>query len=139
MSAPGIQLGSEPHFSYFQPDVREYLQKLEQAVVSNNLAAARHAYAQLQKSVDPSTPHATNRLGAQASAQVSAELQTIGKALESGQLSEAGDALRELRKTMTANQVPPQSRTSESEPANGETASETEHSSDSRPNLNVRA
>lgn len=147
MSAPGIQLGTELHLSYFQPDVREYLQKLEQAIVADSLSAARQAYAQLQKSVAPSTSQAIGHGNAQASLQVRERLQTLGQALESGQLSEAGSALAELRAKMrfaaaegTASQVPSQSSTSENQSASAGTANRPDvPGSDSGRNINVRA
>jgi len=51
MSAPGIQLSSQPYLTYFQPTIRQYLQSIKDAVVSNNLPAARQAFTQLSKAI----------------------------------------------------------------------------------------
>jgi hypothetical protein len=55
MSAPGIQLNSTPHLIYVQPTIQQYLQGIKEALVSNNLPAARQAFTQLTKAVPSSS------------------------------------------------------------------------------------
>ena len=93
MSAPGVQLSSETHISCFQPSVRQYLQQIEQAVISKNVPAAQQILGQLEKTVATST----SASGGQFSGQVVSDLQKIGAALAAGDLDAAGRAVDELR------------------------------------------
>ena len=99
MSAPGIQLNSAPLITYFQPSIRQYLQNIKEAVMSNNLPAARQAFAQLTKAV----PTSSQGSGAQANelaARVSQGLHALGSALNAGDLSRASQAVGELRQNI---------------------------------------
>ena len=101
MSAPGIQLSSQPQLSFFQPTVRQYLQSVEQAVISNNLQAAQQALGSLQKALQSSSGlggHSTKQL----SEKVGAALQAVGSALKSGDPEQATEALGELRQTLAS-------------------------------------
>jgi len=134
MSAPGIQLNSAPQISYFQPDVRQYLQKIEQAVTSNNLPAARQAFASLSKAVQ--SPATANRVQGQreehAAQSVSNNLQGLGQALDAGDLHEAGRVLQGLQQNLKARAQESASNAPAAEPE-VETGEGPEES-----NLNVR-
>ena len=90
---PGIHLG------YFEPTVDQYLKKIEQAVTAHDLSGAQHALTQLEKMMSnsaPPTPGAGTK-----SALVLGDLGSIGAALGSGDLAVAGQALNELRDSLS--------------------------------------
>lgn len=101
MSAPGIQLGSAGRLTFFEPSVRQYLQQVEQAVVSQNLTAAQQAFAQLEQRVRALTPSTVRTSASQFPVRSVGELGNVGAALESGDLSAAGRALAELREKIS--------------------------------------
>ena len=51
MAAPGIQLNSQIQLTYFQPTVDQYVEKIKQAVASQDKTAAEQALEQLEKAV----------------------------------------------------------------------------------------
>jgi len=109
MSAPGIQLSSDARVTYFEPSVRQYLQKIEQEVASNNLPAAQKAFEQLDKTVRNSAPASAKKAADEPSAQVIDNLQSIGKALQSGDVSGAAQAVGALREQFSVPSVGEQS------------------------------
>ena len=131
MSAPGIQLSSEAQFTYFEPSVRQYLQNVEQAVVSQNVATARQAFSQLDRTVRAAALSSARVFGSQHSEQVISHLQTVGAALESGDLPAAGRALNELQQHLSGSPAREAGQTG------GDTPAENDSSESSR-NLNVR-
>ncbi len=139
MSAPGVQLNSAPHLTYFQPTIQQYLQSVKEAVMSNDLPAARQAFTQLTKAVPlPSR-------GAQASevaTRISQGLQAVGNALEAGDLSAAGQAVGELRQNLQSAPNSPadqqQSAVAESPSRDASDVSPSDNSSPEGPNLSVR-
>lgn len=98
MSAPGIQLSPEPHLTYFQPTIRQYLQSIKDAVASNNLPAAQQAFAQLAKAVPAPArgSSATNEIAAR----ISQSMQTLGQALETSDLAAAQQAIAGLHRNI---------------------------------------
>lgn len=99
MSAPGIQLYSSTETKYFEPDVRTYVQKIEQAVVSNNLPVARQAFEQLDKLVSSSTA-VGGRAGSSHTAELAHKVAVLGQALTAGDIDTAANALVGLRQTL---------------------------------------
>jgi hypothetical protein len=95
MSAPGIQLNSEPQLTHFQPTIRQYLQSVVEAVMSNNLPAAQQAFAQLTRNI-PSPAAASGSQKTELATRVQQGVQVLGKALETGDLSAAQQAVGEL-------------------------------------------
>jgi hypothetical protein len=96
MSAPGVQLSSEPYLTYFQPTIRQYLQGIRDAVASNNLPAAQQAFTQLAK-VIPSPAPGTRVQTNEFAARISQGVQVLGEALQTGDLSAAQQAIAGLR------------------------------------------
>jgi hypothetical protein len=142
MSAPGIQLNSQPHLTYFQPSIPQYLQSIKEALMSNNLPAARQAFAQLKKAI-PSPSQASGGRTNEVGAGIGQGLHAVGKALEAGDLSGAEQAVGELRQHFPAasdGQPHPQQGIAAESTANNapDVSSEDGSSSDSGPNLNVR-
>lgn len=138
MSAPGVQLSSEPQFTYFQPTIREYLQSIRDAVGTNNLAAARQAFAQLTKVVPAAVQGATDNAN-ELAAHVGQGMQALGHALETSDLEGAQYAVAGLRtsiQSMSEEQVQKQSSVAAEAGSSGETAVSAR---DGGPNLNVRA
>jgi hypothetical protein len=140
MSAPGIQLNSEPHITVVQPTIQQYLQGVREAVMSNNLAAAQQAFAQLQKAIPSPAQESGGRSNAFA-ARISQGVQAVGNALEAGDLPGAEQAVAELRQSFqsASDRQASQQRVaaesvSSSAPAN---SSEDDSGSDSRPKLSV--
>jgi hypothetical protein len=141
MSAPGIQLNSEPHLSYFQPTIQQYLQGIKEAVMSNNLPAAQQAFAQLQKAI----PALSQESGGQSNAfaaRVSQGVQAVGTALAAGDLAAAEQAVGEIRQNFQSasdkQASQPQSVAAESVSTDDRAASSEDDSSDSGPNVSVR-
>jgi hypothetical protein len=141
MSAPGIQLNSEPHLTFVQPTIQQYLQGIKEAVMSNNLPAAQQAFAQLQKAV----PSPSQESGGHSNAfavRISQGVQAVGNALEAGDLPGAEQALGELRQSFQsasdrqASQQQSVAAESVSTSAPVDT-SEDDGGSDSGPKLNV--
>jgi hypothetical protein len=93
MSAPGIQLNSEPQLTHFQPTIPQYLHSVAEAVMSNNLPAAQVAFAHLTKTL-PTSAIASERTAL--ATRVQQGVQVLGKALETGDLSAARQAVVEL-------------------------------------------
>jgi ribosomal protein S20 len=141
MSAPGIQLNSQPQLTYVQPTLRQYLQSIKEAVMSNNLPAAQQAFAQLQKAL-PSQSQGSAGQTNEAATRISQGLQAVGTALEAGDLSGAEQAIGELRQNIQSasdGQAHQQKSVAEPVSSNGpEVSLEDGNSSDSGPNLNVR-
>jgi soluble cytochrome b562 len=96
MSAPGIQLILESHVTYFQPTIREYLQGIRDAVASNNLSAARQAFAQLAKAIPVSAQRAGGRAN-ELPTHMSQGMQLLGRALDASDLAAVQHAVVELR------------------------------------------
>jgi hypothetical protein len=141
MSAPGIQLNSEPQLTYVQPTLRQYLQSIKEAVMSNNLPAAQQAFAQLQKAL----PFASQGSGGQANeaaTRISQGVLAVGNALEAGDLSGAEQAIGELRQNIQSasdGQAGQQKSVAGPVSSNGlEVSPEDGNNSDSGPKLNVR-
>ena len=99
MSAPGIQLNSDLSPRYFRPDLREYLQGVEKAVVSANLEGARQAFAHLSKVVETALSGGTHS-GNEHAAKVQQGVDSVAAALQSGDLGEAGRAISQLRQRL---------------------------------------
>jgi|SRR5271166_67375 len=140
MSAPGIQLSSQPYLTYFQPTIRQYLQSIKDAVVSNNLPAARQAFTQLSKAI-PSPAQGNSGETHEFAVRISQGVQDLGQALEAGDLGAAQHAVGGLR-TEIQSISDAQSRKQES--VAEETASSTGPAEDGSiagggTNLNVRA
>lgn len=102
MSAPGVQLYSPVQGNYFEPDVRAYIQKIEQAVVSNNLAAAQQAFVQLDTLVHEYPP-AASKAGGWQSPEAAKSVAAIGQALKEGDLDGAATALAGLRANLSVS------------------------------------
>jgi|SRR5271165_4499076 len=135
MSAPGIQLSSEPQFTYFQPTIRQYLQGIRDAVGSNNLAAARQAFAQLTKAVPAPTQGVSGKAD-ELAARVGQGMQALGQALETSDLAAAQQAVAGLRTSFQSiSDEPVQNQRSVAE----ESGSSNGAGSDGGPNLSVRA
>jgi hypothetical protein len=141
MSAPGIQLNSQPHLTFVQPTIQQYLQGIREAVMSNNLPAAQQAFAQLQKAI----PSPSQESGGQSNAfaaRISQAVQAVGKALDAGDLSGAEQAVGELRQSFQsvsdrqANQLQRVAAESVSASAPAD-SSEDDSNSDPGPKLNV--
>lgn len=96
MSAPDIQLYPSAQTKYFEPDVRTYIQKVEQAVVSNNFPAARQAFEQLDKSVRESKARG-GKAEIRRSPEVTQSLGDVSEALKEGDAHAATSALARLR------------------------------------------
>jgi hypothetical protein len=141
MSAPGIQLNSQPQLTYFQPTVRQYLQSIKEAVMSNDLTAAQQAFAQLIKAA-PSLSPGSGEQAIELATRVSRGLQAVGSALKAGDLPGAGEALGELRQTIQPVAEHPaveQSVVAELASQNSSQVPSDGPSSDQGPNLSVRA
>jgi hypothetical protein len=140
MSAPGIQLNSEPHLPQVQPTVRQYLQSIKDAVASNNLSAAQQAFAQLTKAL-PFPAQATSGETNEFATHISQGMQALGQALETGDLAAAQQAVGGLRTNMpSVPDAQAQRQSVATEPASeiGSDVS-SEDGSSAGPNLNVRA
>jgi hypothetical protein len=143
MSAPGIQLSSQPLVTYFRPTIRQYLQGIKDAVALNNLPAARQAFAQLTKAV----PSAAQRTSAQASelpTRVAQNMQALGSALEAGDHSAVQQAVAELRANLQSmsDEQGQQRQSAAAEPvaASGSEGAHADGSiSEAGPNLSVKA
>ncbi len=138
MSAPGVQLNSAPHITYFQPTIQQYLQGIKEAVMSNDLPAAQKAFAQLTKALPlPSPGGKTSEV-----AGIGEGLQAIGNALEAGDLSGAGEAVAALRQSFQSesNGRPHQQQipVAESPSTSSDASSGDSPSSEQGPNLSVR-
>jgi hypothetical protein len=101
MSVPGIQLDSAPYFTYFQPNVRQYLQEIKETVMSGKLPEAQQALARL-KSIVPSTAELGSGQTTDLAHQMSLGLQAVGNALDAGQLPAARQAIEELGQSFQA-------------------------------------
>jgi len=136
MSAPGIQLSSEPQLTYFQPTIRQYLQGIRDAVGSNNLAAARQAFAQLTKAVPAPTQGVSGKAD-ELAARVGQGIQALGQALETSDFAAAQQAVAGLRTSFQSISDEPVQKQAivaeESGSSNGAGVS------DGGPNLSVRA
>jgi hypothetical protein len=95
MSVPGIQLDSAPYFSYFQPNVRQYLQGIKEAVISGNLPEAQQAFDRLNSLV-PASPDPASGRTTELTNQITLGLQTLGNALDGGELPAARQAVEDL-------------------------------------------
>jgi hypothetical protein len=138
MSAPGIQLNSEPHLPQVQPTLRQYLQSIKDAVASNNLSAAQQAFAQLTKAL-PFSAQASGETN-EFAAHISQGMQALGQALETGDLAAAQQAISGLRTNMQPlpdAHAQQQSVAAEPVSENGPDVS-SEDGSGAGPNLNVR-
>ncbi len=102
MSASGVQLSSDAHLAYFHPTIREYLQSIRTAVVSNNLPEAQQALARLKKAI-PSSAQTTNAQNSETAIRLRAGVQAVAKALEAGDLPGAELAVANLHKDMQSN------------------------------------
>ena len=115
MSAPGIQLKSETHLPLVQPTIRQYLQGIKEAVITNNLPAAQKAFAQLQKTTSTLAHSNVGQQNAVASPHFSG-LAAIGTSLESGDLAGVEQALDKyfpaLRSSQQDATVPESAQTS---------------------------
>jgi len=139
MSAPGIQLSSEPYRTYFQPTIRQYLQGIKDAIASNNLPAAQQAFADLRKAI-PSPAQGTSGHANELATSVGQGLQALGQALETGDLTAAHEAVGGIRaniQSMSEGQplkaaIESASGVSDASPAEGTI-------SEGGPHLNVRA
>lgn len=143
MSAPGIQLNLEPHLTLFQPSIRQYVQSVVEAVVANNLPAARQAFTHLAKAV-PSTLTASSGQGTDQATRIQRGVQALGRALETGELGAARQAAGELgvniQPTFDGQGGPQQSAASEPVSGAGSDATAAEITvQDGGSNLNVRA
>jgi len=108
MSAPGIQLSSEPSLTYFQPTVRQYLQSIREAVAFNHLSAAQQAFAQLAK-VIPVSAHLAEGQTGELAGRINQGMQALGQALDSGDLTAAQHAVAGIRtnvQSMSDEQAP---------------------------------
>ncbi len=110
--------------------------------MSNNLPAARQAFAQLTKA-GPSPSQGSSGQTSKLAASISEGLQAVGKALEAGDLSGVGQAVGELRRdieSMAVRPAPqPQSIAAESPSSNGSDVSAVDgNSSESGSSVNVR-
>jgi len=143
MSAPGIQLSSQPLVTYFRPTIRQYLQGIKDAVASNDLAAARQAFAQLTKAI-PSAAQPSSVHVSEPSTRVGQNMQALGNALEAGDHSAAQQAVAELRINFqsVAEEQGPKRQSPAAEPA-AASGSEGAHPdgsiSEAGPNLSVKA
>jgi hypothetical protein len=99
MSAPGIQLNSQPNLTYFQPSIPQYLQSIKEALMSNNLPAARQAFAQLKKAI-PAPSQGSGGQSNEIAARLSEGLDALGKALAAGDLPAAQQAVGEFRQNI---------------------------------------
>jgi hypothetical protein len=99
MSAPGIQLSSQPALTYFHPTIQEYLQSIKEAVISNNLPAARQAFAQLTKAIPSSVQSGSGETNEFAS-RISEGMRALGQALETSDLATAQQAVGGLRTSL---------------------------------------
>ncbi len=89
MSASGIQLKAEPQVTYWHPTIQQYLHGIREAVMTNNLPAAEQAYARLVKAVP-----------AGGSSAIASRVEEVGKALGSGDLAAAEQALGAVRQEL---------------------------------------
>lgn len=138
MSAPGIQLSSDARVAYFEPSVRQYLQEIQQQVASNNLPAALQTFEQLDKTVHSSVSANAKKADNQFSTQLAENLQNVGKALESGDLTGAAQAVNALRQQLSVSPLAEQNG-GESSSDNAATGSAEESSdSESTQKLNLR-
>jgi hypothetical protein len=138
MSAPGIQLSSDARVTFFEPSVRQYLQKIEQEVASNNLPAARRTFEQLDKTVRSSASPGTNNAANQPSAQVIENLQNVGKALESSDLQGAAQAVGALRQQLSVPSIGEQDGEENSSDQTAAGVTEDSGVSESAQKINVR-
>jgi len=100
MAAPEVQFNSEQHLAYFEPTVDQYVKKLEQAVASNDLSSAQQALANINKAISaPSS--GSNGTASQHSQQISADLESIGAALQSGDLASAANVLGDFHEAIS--------------------------------------
>ena len=142
MSASGVQLSSDAHLAYFHPTIREYLQSIRTAVVSNNLPEAQQALARLKKAI-PASAQTTNAQNSETATRLSAGVQAVAKALEAGDLPGAELAVANLHKDMQSTseaQVQPQN--AKPEPPSGSGADVSSGAGDNTalgPILNVTA
>jgi hypothetical protein len=145
MSAPGIQLNSTPHLIYVQPTIQQYLQGIKEAVISNNLPAARQAFSQLTKAA-PSSSQGSGDQANELATRISQGLQAVGNALAAGDLSGAGQAVSELRQNIqsaSTGQADQQPAVTTSPSLSGSdvssnASSSDDSSSDPGPSLSVR-
>ena len=145
MSAPGIQLNSTPQLIYVQPTIQQYLQGIKEALVSNNLPAARQAFTQLTKAVPSSSP-GSGEPTSEFATRISQGLQAVGNALAAGDLAGAGQAVTELRQNIqsaSAGQADQQPAVTTSPSLSGSDASSDVSSSDHSnpdpgPSLSIR-
>jgi len=139
MSTVGIQLNSEPQLAVFQPDVRQYLHKIQQAVLANDLPAARQAFAALAKSSNV-TASSTGVRTQNPEDKQNQHIQALGRALQDGDPSEVSSAVEQLGQTLAASGV----ATSQPAPsADSQTPGNSNQDSSSEPNsqtmLNITA
>jgi hypothetical protein len=95
--AAGVQLSSGIHLGYFEPTVDQYLKKIQQAVTAQDLSGAEQALAQLEKMMSTSAQRAAGT-----GSQPISDLSNIGAVLGSGDLALAGQALNELRNSLSS-------------------------------------
>jgi hypothetical protein len=139
MSAPGIQLNSEPHLPHFQPTVRQYVLGIQEAVASNRLPVAQQLLTRLSKAISTAGPG--NADSAEAAARIQQSVQALGKALQAGDVAAAQASVRELRQNVqgvSVEQAHLQPTVSTGVPAsNGQEVAPADNSSET-PTLNVR-
>lgn len=133
MSAPGIQLNSEPHLPAVHPTVRQYLQGIKEAVMSDNLPAAQQAFAQLKKAV-PSPSQGSSGQNNDLATRISQGLDAVGKALQAGDLTGARQAVGELRQNFQSA-----SNGQVGQSSGSDISTEDGGGSDSGPSLNITA
>jgi RNA 3'-terminal phosphate cyclase len=102
MAAPGVQLNSDKHLEYFEPTVDQYVKKLEQAVASRDLSAAKQALANLDKAVTTKQRSSSQGAGVQDSQQAGTPMAAVSSALENGDFTSAEGAVSELRKSLSS-------------------------------------
>jgi len=80
--------------------IKQAFQSLESALQSGDLAAAKDAYAQLQKNAPPS------RSGDQGNNPMQQKMDALGKALDSGDLEAARSAYADIKSAMAQRPAP---------------------------------
>ncbi|MFZ0480590.1 MAG: hypothetical protein WAL71_15730 [Terriglobales bacterium] len=96
MAAPGIQFNTAISFDLFHPSIREYMQGVEKAAASGDLAGAQAAFASLSKAAQTLTALPQGQAGIPHSLLQKA-IEATGAALQEGDVAEAGTILARLR------------------------------------------
>ncbi len=105
MAAPGIQLNSQIQLTYFQPTVDQYVEKIKQAVASQDKTAAEQALEQLEKAVPGAGQTGGNGSASGASGKVTTALQYVRSAIEGSDFPTAGLAVTALVKDLADTRV----------------------------------